>query len=53
MTSVAFNPARTEPFMLFMLIAVIILTVLAGRDLVAWLLMKLYEIFIQQNPVSI
>lgn len=53
MTTGALNPARAEPFMFFMLIAIIILTALAGRDLVAWLLMKLYEVFIRQNPVSI
>ncbi|MBL7738676.1 MAG: hypothetical protein JNK14_05615 [Chitinophagaceae bacterium] len=50
MTTGSFHTGKTEPMTFFLILGVIVLIAVAGRDIIAWLLMKLYEIFIEQNP---
>lgn len=53
MTTGSFHTGKTDPMALLFLFGIIVLAAIAGRDLIAWLLMKLYEIFIQQNPLRL
>jgi hypothetical protein len=53
MTTGSFHPGRIDPFSLVFILAVIMFAAIIGKEVIAWLLMKLYEIFIQQNPLKL
>jgi len=53
MTNGTLHPGRTEPVIFFLILGVIILAAIAGKDIIAWILMKLHELFIQQNSARI
>jgi hypothetical protein len=38
---------------LYALALILIVTAIAGREAIAWLLMKLYEFFIQKTPLQL
>jgi hypothetical protein len=47
----SFGPEGTT--WLYVFIFVLVLAAMGGKRAIAWLLMKLYELFIQQNPVEL
>jgi hypothetical protein len=54
MTHRILTPVKADTVALYYVMAIILLVIaIAGKDVIAWILMKLYEIFIQQNPVRI
>jgi hypothetical protein len=54
MTHDAINPGREDAMaFLYVLFCIFIIISIAGKEAIAWLLMKLYEIFIQRNSVTI
>jgi hypothetical protein len=36
---------------LYFFILILVFALIAGREIISWLLMKLYEFFIQKNPL--
>ncbi|MES1217803.1 MAG: hypothetical protein ABUT20_20020 [Bacteroidota bacterium] len=53
MTTQLFNSWRSTIFSWFyVIVMVFIIVALAGKQVVSWILMKLYEFFIQKSPVS-
>ena len=53
MTSSVFNSWRSNIFSWFYAFVLILaIAVLVGKQAVSWILMKLYEIFIQRNLVK-
>lgn len=54
MTHEVLHPERKEAMAFYILFLLLLMTVvIVGKEAIAWLLMKLYEIFIQRNPLSI
>jgi hypothetical protein len=53
MTNDTLIHARPDPVAWLYVTAIIVLAALIGKEVIGWLLMKLYEIFIQQNPVNL
>ena len=52
MKTASLHPGRTDPVTAILILSIIMMALIAGRDVIAWLLMKLYEIFIRQNPLK-
>ena len=54
MTTDAFHTGKEEAIAILpVLLFILLIGIIAGKEVIAWLLMKLYEIFIQRNPLSI
>jgi hypothetical protein len=47
------NPEPEKTTWLYAVIFILVLAAIAGKEAIAWLLIKLYEFFIQKNPLQV
>lgn len=53
MTNDTIHHGKAEPVTLLLILAVILFAAIVGKEIIAWILMKLHELFIQQNPAQV